>query len=66
MSARWKIEYICNGSREFLYMSAADAKSVKRAHITAAVRNAATRAKSKLEKAYPNQKIKIIDARCVG
>ena len=63
--AQWNVEFEhkATGTRRYVYLHAADARSMKRAHLNAAVRNAVKRAKAKLEK---QREWRTMAARCVG
>jgi len=65
MAAMWKVEYKTpDGNRDWLYLSAADARSMKRKDHRAAVVNCRRRAKQKLT--ARGVKATIVECRCVG
>ena len=64
MSAMYWVTFDCGS---MLQIGAADAKSLKPAHVRAAYKNAAKRAKARLLKQMPAKaKSKVVNARCVG
>lgn len=67
VSAMWQVELMRtdNGGLEIVYLSSADAKSLKSADIQAARAKAAMKAEAKL---WKQQRVvgKVINVRCVG
>lgn len=72
MAAMWMVEYDAfrwkQGSpdRQSFLLYAADAKSMKRKDLNAAVRNAKTRAKKRLKTRERGVRTKLVSVRCVG
>lgn len=64
--AMWKAEVskVGTGSRDFLYFSSADAKSMKRADLNAATKKAAARAKERFAK--KGVAVRVLSVGCVG